>query len=155
MNPFEHVLSTTIDICASPRVVWEVLVDFGRYPEWTRIFEFPRGHTDVGKKLKVRISSGNRKSMIFEPLLLEAREPAEFRWRGRLLLRGIFDGEHIFRIEDAVEERTRFTHAEIFRGLLVPWLRRDLDKNTRRGFERFNMDIKERTEGMSRSGRSG
>jgi hypothetical protein len=123
-------------------------VDFGYYPEWTRIFEFPCGHTNVGERLTVRISSGNRNPVIFKPLLLEAREPVEFRWKGRLLLRGIFDGEHIFRIEDVGEGHARFTHAEIFNGLLVPWLRRDLDTNTRRGFERFNMDIKKRSEEM-------
>ncbi len=154
-NPFEHMLSTMIDIDASPSDIWEVLVDFERYPEWTRIFEFPVGHTDVGEKICVKIYSGNRKPMIFEPVLLEAREPAEFRWKGRLLLRGIFDGEHIFRIEEAGEGRARFTHAERFSGLLVPWLRSDLDTNTRRGFERFNSDIKKRSEAMPRSERNG
>lgn len=105
--------------------------------------------------MKVRISSGDRKPMIFEPLLLEAREPVEYRWKGRLLLRGLFDGEHIFRIEDAGKGHARFTHAEIFSGLLVPWLRRDLDSNTRRGFERFNRDIKKRCEETPRSGSNG
>ena len=149
-NPFRHTLSTTIDIEAPPRDIWEVLMDFERYPEWTRIFEFPIGHAEVGKKIRVKIHSGNRKPMIFEPLLLEAREPEEFRWKGRLLLWGIFDGEHIFRIEGTGERGARFTHAERFSGLLVPWLRRDLDTNTRRGFERFNGDIKKRCEGSIR-----
>ena len=151
MNAFRRELSTGIDINASAGEVWGVLVDFERYPEWTKIFEFTLGHTTVGERLTVRISSGGSKSMIFKPLLLEAREPMEFRWKGRLLLRGIFDGEHIFRIEEAEEGRARFTHTEIFSGFLVPWLWRDLDTNTRRGFERFNMDIQRRVEEVSRS----
>jgi hypothetical protein len=152
-NPFIRELSTGIEIDATAGDVWNVLVDFERYPEWTRIFEFALGHTDVGERLTVMISSGGSKRMTFEPLLLEAREPVEFRWKGRLLLRGIFDGEHIFRITEACEGSVRFTHSEKFSGFLVPWLWRDLDTNTRRGFERFNMDIKKRSEHISRSER--
>ncbi len=151
MNPFRRMLSTGIDIDASPVEVWSVLVDFERYPEWTRTFEFPAGHTREGERLKVWISPGGSKRMSFEPLLLAAREPVEFRWKGRLLLRGIFDGEHIFRIDEREGGGSRFVHAEIFTGFLVPWLWRDLDTNTRRGFERFNSDIKQRSEEMKRS----
>jgi hypothetical protein len=150
MNPFRRKLSTCIDIDATLLRVWNVLVDFERYPEWTRIFEFPVGHTRTGERLKVWISQGGSKRMTFEPLLLEAREPVEFRWKGRLLLRGLFDGEHIFRMEEREGGGIRFVHAEIFTGFLVPWLWRDLDTNTRRGFERFNADIKKRSEEMSR-----
>ncbi len=151
MNPFRRKLSTSVDIDASPAAVWNVLVDFGKYPEWTRIFEFSAGHTRVGERLKVSISQGGSKRMTFEPVLLEASEPVEFRWKGRLLLRGVFDGEHIFRIEEREGSGVRFVHAEVFTGFLVPWLWRDLDTNTRRGFERFNTDIKRRTEEISRS----
>lgn len=151
MNVFRRELRTGTDIDASAGDVWKILIGFERYPEWTRVFEFPLGHTDVGERLTVKISSGGSKSMIFKPLLLEAHEPVEFRWKGRLLLRGIFDGEHIFRIEETGEGRVRFTHSEIFSGFLVPWLWRDLDTNTRRGFERFNMDIKRKAEQAARS----
>jgi hypothetical protein len=146
MNPFRRELRTGIDISASARDLWNILVDFDRYPEWTGLFEFPRGHTDVGKKLTVRIYSRGSRYMTFEPLLLAARAPEELRWKGRLLVRGVFDGEHVFRIIDRGAGRVRFDHMEIFSGLLVPWLWRDLDTNTRRGFERFNEDLRRRAE---------
>lgn len=145
-NPFRRELRTGIDIEAPAPDIWDILIDFESYPEWTGLFEFPLGHTDVGKKLRVRIFSRGSKYMTFEPLLLVARGPEELRWKGRLLIRGIFDGEHIFRIIDRGEGRARFEHAEIFSGFLVPWLWHDLDTNTRRGFERFNMDLKRRAE---------
>ncbi len=62
-------------------------------------------------------------------------------------MRGIFDGEHLFRIVDSGKGRVRFEHSEIFSGFLVPWLWRDLDTSTRRAFERFNEDLKRRVEG--------
>ncbi|HER43290.1 MAG TPA: SRPBCC domain-containing protein [Candidatus Eisenbacteria bacterium] len=152
-NPFRLELSTGIDIDASAVEVWNVLVGFERYPEWTGIFAFTIGHTRPGDRLKVRISSGGSRYATFEPVLLEARKPAEFRWKGRLLLRGIFDGEHIFKIDERDGGGVHFTHAELFGGFLVPWLRRELDTNTRRGFERFNRDIKTRSEETARRGR--
>lgn len=149
-NPFRRELNTGIDIGASAARVWSVLVDFERYPEWTGVFVFLHGHTDVGERLEVRISSGGSRHVTLKPVVLAAREPAEFRWKGRLLLGGLFDGEHIFGIEERGEGNCRFTHAEIFTGFLVPWLWRDLDTNTRKGFERFNTDVKRRSEETSR-----
>ena len=34
----------------------------------------------------------------------------------------LFDGEHIFTLENLSDNQVRFTQAEIFRGLLVPLL---------------------------------
>lgn len=151
MNIFRRELRTGIDIDVPAWDLWRILVDFETYPEWTGLFEFPLGHTNVGEKLRVRIFSRGSKYMTFEPLLLEARGPEEFRWKGRLLIRGVFDGEHIFRIIEREGGRVRFEHAEIFSGFLVPWLWHDLDTNTRRGFERFNADLKRRAEEGMRS----
>ena len=148
-NPFRRELRTGIEIEVPPWDLWNILVDFERYPEWTGLFEFPLGHTDAGKRLRVRIFSRESKYMTFEPMLLRARAPEEFRWKGRLLMRGIFDGEHLFRIVDKGRGDVRFEHSEIFSGFLVPWLWRDLDTNTRRVFERFNEDLKRRAEGVA------
>ena len=149
-NPFIREIRTWIDIEASAEDVWSILVDFDAYPQWTDLFRFPVGHTDTGERLEVRIWSGRSKYMTFRPLLLVAREPEEFRWKGRLLFRGLFDGEHMFRIDETSEIAVRFEHAEIFTGFLVPWLWRDLDTNTRAGFERFNRDLKARAEKRAR-----
>ena len=44
--------------------------------------------------------------MTFKPTVLVAEGPKELRWLGRLLLPGMFDGEHSFRIH-AGEEGVR------------------------------------------------
>ena len=59
---------------------------------------------------------------------------------------GIFDGEHIFSIEPLGTNQARFVQREIFTGLLVPLFTRELDTNTRRGFEEMNQALKARAE---------
>ncbi len=148
-NVFSRELMTDIEIEASAPDIWRVLIDFDSYPEWTGIFRFPSGHLETGKKLEVIIAPTDSRSMTFRPVLLEAAEPREFRWKGHLLLPGLFDGEHYFRIEETGEVRARFVHGEVFTGFLVPWLWRDLDTRTRRGFGRFNLDLKNRVEELT------
>ena len=147
-NIFSRELRTEIEIAASTDKVWNVFADFESYPDWTDIFRFPRGHLETGKKLEVIITPTDSRSITFRPVLLRANERQEFRWKGHLLLSGVFDGEHYFRIEGIDGGRARFVHGEIFTGLLVPWLWRDLDTGTRRGFERFNRDLKKKVEDL-------
>jgi hypothetical protein len=84
--------------------------------------------------------------MTFRPIILALQPEAELRWLGRLMLPGIFDGEHQFQLEPIGEARTRLIHRETFSGLLVPLLWRKLDTQTRQGFEAMNRALKQRAE---------
>lgn len=77
--------------------------------------------------------------------MLKAEPERELRWLGRVLLPGIFDGEHSFRIEPAGEGRVRFVQAERFSGVLVPLFGKTLEK-TKAGFIAMNEALKERAE---------
>jgi hypothetical protein len=55
----------------------------------------------------------------FRTTVLVVRPERELRWRGKLLVAGIFDGEHYFLLETFDEKRTRLVHGENFSGLLV------------------------------------
>ena len=83
--------------------------------------------------------------MASEGILSPLAEHA-LRWLGRLLVPGLFDGEHSFTIRPLAEDRVRFVQREEFKGLLVPLFARSLDANTRRGFEQMNAALKERAE---------
>jgi hypothetical protein len=83
----------------------------------------------------------------FRPVVLAATPSTPLRWRGRLLLSGIFDGEHAFRIRPLPGGGVVFAQSERFSGLLVPVLRRTLDRDTKRGFEQMIAARKVRAEG--------
>jgi hypothetical protein len=61
--------------------------------------------------------------MEFSPSVLVTTNDREFRWKGRLLFPGLFDGEHYFLLEDSPSGGTHFRHGERFSGLLVNLLR--------------------------------
>jgi len=84
--------------------------------------------------------------MMFRPRVVAVDEARELRWLGRLLLPGVFDGEHRFALHPLAEGRTRFERGERFAGLLVPLVRGRLDGDTRRGFDEMNAALKARAQ---------
>ena len=146
-----HEITTAIDIGAPPRRVWTVLVDFPSYRLWNPFVRSIEGSPREGETLKVFIQPVGGAGMTFRPRVLRAVPDQELRWLGRVVLPGLFDGEHFFKIEPLDEgRRTRFIHGERFSGLLVPLLRKSLDRGTREGFEAMNQALKARVEHSSR-----
>ena len=92
-------IATAIDIDAPADAIWRVLVDFPAYPEWNPFIRRIAGEAKVGAKLEVTAQPANRKPMTFRPTVRVADPDRELRWLGRVLLPGIFDGEHAFVIE--------------------------------------------------------
>ena len=136
-------LHTEIEIAASASTVWKHLVDFSRYPEWNPFVRSIVGEARQGARLKVSVSPPGGRGMTFRPVLLALLPEKELRWLGRLLLPGLFDGEHRFAIEPLSEGRVRFVHAERFAGILVGLLWKTMEEDTRRGFEAMNDALKQ------------
>ena len=83
--------------------------------------------------------------MWFKPTVRVLRHERELRWLGRLLLPGIFDGEHYFLLEPTGGSATHLTQGEIFTGLLAPFLDGAL-RTTEEGFKSMNAALKKRAE---------
>ncbi len=139
-------LHTEIEINASPQVVWNLLTDTSRFPEWNPFIHRLSGELAVGRRLVVFLQPSGSQGMEFKPVVLKVEPNRELRWLGRLLLPGLFDGEHIFQIEPLGHKRVRFHQREIFSGILVPFLKKALDTDTRRGFNEMNQKLKELAE---------
>ncbi|TDC78389.1 SRPBCC domain-containing protein [Micromonospora sp. KC606] len=140
-------ISTQIDIDASPDGVWAVLTDFAAYREWNPFIREAAGQARVGETLTLRMFPGKGRPITFTPRVLAADPGRELRWRGRLLVPGLFDGEHRFLLS-AVEGRTRLVQSERFTGLLVRPLGSVID-GTSANFDRFNEALRERAEKSS------
>jgi hypothetical protein len=162
-------IDTAIDIDAPAATVWAALADFGAYPEWN-----PRsritGVAAPGERLVVAPGPEAEGMPTFRPrvlaagpvgkqhdALVEGDDPLaaadsgrsfELRWLGHLWVRGLFDGEHSFRVEPVDERRARLTQSESFSGLLAGLLLRRYGAETEAGFHAVNEALKTRAEAL-------
>lgn len=139
-------IRTEIIINASPEKVWAVFTDFDNYPNWNPFIKSLKGDVKVGNKITVNIAPPDAKAMTFKPKVLAYETDKELRWLGHLLFKGLFDGEHKFELLDNGNGTTTFIQSEKFKGILVPMFKKQLDNNTKRGFEAMNQKLKERME---------
>jgi hypothetical protein len=141
-----RVIETTIDIDAGPARVWRVLSDTAAYGEWNPFIRSVVGAFEAGKSVKVTIASPEIDAMSFEPVVLVALPERELRWRGKFLVPGLFDGEHVFILEELAPAKTRLHHAEKFTGLIVAFGPDSLFAATKAGFVAMNEALKSRAE---------
>jgi hypothetical protein len=140
-----RILRREIEIDAPSSRVWQVVSDFESYPDWNPFIRSISGRRERGAKLEVRIAPPGGRPMTFRPKVQSLEEGRELRWLGRLLVPGLFDGEHRLLVEPLDPNRSRFVQSERFSGLLVGLLRGVLER-TEAGFEQMNRALKQRAE---------
>ena len=141
-----QTLYTEIDIDAPPKVVWDHLTEFSKYPEWNPFIKKISGELSTGSQLSVSIQPPGQDSMDFAPELLVVKENMELRWLGQLLIPKLFDGEHYFIVEAKSDGTTHLIQGENFSGILALLLWGTLEQDTRNGFEAMNKALKSRSE---------
>ncbi|MCK5633360.1 SRPBCC domain-containing protein [bacterium] len=137
---------TGIEINAPVEKVWAVLTNFEEYPKWNPFIKLVDGEIKEGSVFKVTLEQPDSKPMVFKPKCLKFEKNKEFKWLGHLYIPGIFDGEHSFELIEMGEKKTNFIQKEIFKGLLVPFLWKQLNTKTRKGFKLMNEKLKELSE---------
>ena len=147
-------LRTQIEIDATPERVWHVLTDFDAYSQWNPFMTRASGTPVRGERLMIRMQPEGGRAVTFRPTVREAVPQRRLRWLGRLLVPGIFDGEHSFTIEP-LDGGVRLVQQEDFRGVLVPLFARSLDRRTLPAFERMNEALKQRAEQAHDTARHG
>jgi hypothetical protein len=142
-------LTTSTHVDAPPETVWRVLTDFDEYPEWNPFLRVT-GRANEGAHLSVELRPPGRRATTFRPTVTRVESGRELRWLGHLLVPGIYDGEHRFRV-DPEGDGSRLTQSERFEGLLVGVVNRWLGvgASVEAGFEAMNGALKSRAEAMA------
>lgn len=135
-------IQTKILINATPEKVWSILTNFNDYPTWNPFIKSINGEVKVGNKIIARIEPPESKGMTFKPKVLTYESNKELSWLGHLLFPGLFDGHHKFELEDHKNGTTTFRQSEKFDGILVPLFKKQLEVNTKQGFENMNAKLK-------------
>jgi hypothetical protein len=142
-----RTIHTEIGIMAPAERVWAILIAAEKWAEWNP-FAKVKGRFAVGERVTVTLTPPGKSAMTFKPTVVRVEPGRELRWLGHLGLRGLFDGEHGFRVVPEDAGRCRFEQFEMFTGLLAPpimWMAGDA---TRRGFEAMNRALKARAESI-------
>ena len=139
-------IETTINIKGSKENVWEVLMDFKAYKEWNPFIVEIQKQDESFDKLTVLLRQENGKQMKFKPRVLVKRLYEEFRWRGKLFMPGIFDGEHYFKLTEQENGTTTLSHGERFSGILSNPILKSIGEETKANFMKMNVALKARVE---------
>ena len=138
-------IKTEIIIDTDVSTVWKVLTDFENYPNWNPFVRSIQGGKCVGDELKVACKTSKGKKVSFQSTILNMDQDKEFRWKGKLGIKGIFDGQHYFKLEQLSENQTKFIHCEDMSGILVSLLGSKLDEMNI-SFESMNQALKKECE---------
>ncbi|MCI5058204.1 MAG: SRPBCC domain-containing protein [Flavobacteriales bacterium] len=137
-------IETEIVINANVESVWQILIDFENYKNWnpfiTKITKRGTSHLDI------QLNTSEDKNMKFKPKILKLIKDSELRWKGHLFFSGIFDGEHVFRMETIGQNKTRFIHEESFSGLLSGLIFKSIGSQTKANFIAMNEALKREAE---------
>jgi hypothetical protein len=138
-------IQTDIWIERPPADVWQILTATDEYRSWNPFIRLVRGELHPGSRIEVVIGPPDSTPMTFWPIVITVQREREIRWLGSVWIRGLFDGEHSFRLESD-GKRTHLFHAERFSGVLVGRLSNGILRETQCGFVAMNQALKQRAE---------
>ncbi|MBC7271020.1 MAG: SRPBCC domain-containing protein [Streptomyces sp.] len=134
----DYEMSSALEIEATADEVWAVLADRESYPRWNPFIVSSAGDLVEGGTLTNELIDTNGGSMTFTPTVLTVEPGRELRWKGSVVLPGIFDGEHWFTIEPAGDGRVVLHQEERFSGIAVPPMIGSIRETTLPMFDRMN-----------------
>lgn len=143
-------IQTTIDIDASPDVVWDVVTDLERYAEWNPLITSSAGVVEVGERLTNRLEAPGGNARTFTVRVAAVDRPRQFEWNGTLFgIASLLNGRHRLELE-ATPAGTRLTHSEEFTGIAAPLIfRKPTIAQLEQGFGTMDQAIKTRAEAMA------
>lgn len=136
----EHI-NESVEIDASPQQVWQVLLDFERYPDWNPFIVKLEGPAELGATLDEWVVISKEKRVRFKTTILDLLPTETLTWRGIYGVSWLLKGIHQFVLEPLQNgERTRLTQKETFSGVLLPFMNMP---ESRRGYRAMNEALKQ------------
>jgi hypothetical protein len=141
----KNSIVTEIIIGASAEKVWGILTNLNAFQEWNPFMIKSKGEVKPKARL-VNTMQIEKTTMTFKPVVQQVIPNAYFDWVGHLLMPGIFDGHHYFRIESIHDQQVKLVHGENFSGILSSIIFRKIGNDTRLGFIKMNQALKQQAE---------
>ena len=146
------VYRTTLPIAASADVVWAVLTDFERWPEWNPSVPAIQGDVRLGSTLKLTLAMPGRPSAKVKAQVTELVPERRLCWHGNIGNDRVFAGTREFDLAPQPDGTVLVTHVEDVRGLLFPVFRAVMGPAIQQHHDNLTTALKERAEAASASG---
>lgn len=142
-DPALPTVRVELVIPAPRRAVWDVLVDFARYPEWNPFTVGVETTGRIGDPVRLDVLLGGRRMKMRERM--RVNEPMHRIGWGLYILGGwVLDCTRVQELEDAGDGQTHYVCHESFRGFSVPLFFSRYRGAMQDGFEAAARALKER-----------
>jgi len=137
--------STSIIIRSTPQVLWAILTDAARWPDWNPTVTRVDGQVAPGAKITVysKASPGRAFPLTVTEFVPEAR----MVWSGGMPL-GLFKGERVYTLTGRADGTVAFAMREGFSGLMAPLITRSIP-DLQPSFDEFAAALRRRAETSS------
>lgn len=137
-------IRTQIDINASVERVYSTLLDFKSYPDWNPYHISVAGNLEVGAELDVTVQRPDGQIIDVPAVhIIRMVENTELTWGGGI--KGVFYGEHVFKLQKLGENKTLLIHNEDFEGVFIGFADLPSDVLTK-GYNLMNEALKRHLE---------
>ncbi|MEO1353419.1 MAG: SRPBCC domain-containing protein [Cyanobacteria bacterium J06635_15] len=133
--------SVTQTINADAAIIWSILIDGSKYPEWNESVEKIDGNIGPNEAITVHAKNSQQ---AFPVKVVEFVPSQKMVWRGGMPL-GLFTGTRTFTLSSDRGESVEFHMQEDFTGLMAPLITRSIPDLTP-AFEQFAMGLKHKAE---------
>jgi hypothetical protein len=144
-------ISSEIEIGAAAERVWEVLLDFGSYPDWNPYMTAISSKTHNRSQLKLETRLPGGRTVRSRAMVLTVEPERRLSWRTQHPIPGLPKREHTLELAPLAEDRLRVRHSVRLRGLLgrvLGWRSADLTE----GLHLMNEALRRRSEAAVQDG---
>lgn len=143
------VIDRTFDIQAPASVVWEVLTDFERYPEWNEFVVGCQSSLKPGEPIDLKVRIG-RKPQFQREWITECADGVHFAYQMRPVPFGALSSLRSHHLESRGASSTHYHSYWHLKGWLAPLLRALIGRKLQSGFSSMNEGVRLRAEKLWR-----
>lgn len=129
-----------VDIAATPDALWAKLTDAEHFPKWNSTVESIEGPIALGNKLTLKVPLAPGRS--FHPKVVQFDVNQRMVWQDGFF--PMFQGTRTY-VLTAKSGVTTFEMEEVFRGIMLPLIKRSLP-DFRQAFDQYAKDLKKACE---------
>ncbi len=135
-------LTTEITLEAPVDRIWQLLTDFGLYPQWNPLFTKATGPVNPGERFDLVVKLPGMDPFPIKPVLQEAEPKSRLSWQSSMLSSALLSWTFCYELHSLSPDRLRLTQRSSFKGLLSPLFSFAMKKPVTDGMQSLNDALK-------------